>query len=55
VIQAVGPRVQQYYDRPWGTSTRRSQLVVIGQKGLDEAAIRAVLAAILAPALVAAR
>jgi cobalamin biosynthesis protein CobW len=55
VIQAVGPRVQQYYDRPWGESTRRSQLVVIGQKGLDETAIRAALTAILAPALVAAR
>ncbi|WP_267392881.1 cobalamin biosynthesis protein CobW [Sphingomonas sp. GC_Shp_1] len=55
VIQAVGPRVQQYYDRPWGASTRRSQLVVIGQKGLDETAIRAALAAILAPTLVAAR
>jgi len=40
VLQAVGPRVQQYFDRPWGEAeARHSQLVVIGQKGLDEAAI----------------
>jgi cobalamin biosynthesis protein CobW len=40
VIQAVGPRVQHYFDRPWRDGEARvSQLVVIGQKGLDEASI----------------
>ena len=44
VVQAVGDRVQRYYDRPWNTDeTRRSELVVIGQKGLDQAAITAAL------------
>ena len=41
VVQCVGSRIDRYYDRPWGPGeTRRGQLVVIGQKGLDEAAIR---------------
>ena len=40
VIQAVGARVQGYYDRPWRQGeTRLSRLVVIGEKGLDRAAI----------------
>ncbi len=40
VIQAVGPRIQHHYDRAWTADEPRvSQLVVIGQKGLDEAAI----------------
>jgi cobalamin biosynthesis protein CobW len=40
LIQAVGPRVSQYYDRPWGdASARRGNLVVIGLKGLDRDAI----------------
>lgn len=48
VVQAAGPRVQHFYDRPWTTAEPpRSQLVVIGEKGLDEAAIRAELAGIL--------
>jgi cobalamin biosynthesis protein CobW len=46
VIQGVGPRIQRYYDRPWaGDEERRSALVIIGEKGMDEAAIRAVLGA----------
>ena len=46
VIQAVGPRVQQFYDRAWiDGEPRRTQLVVIGQKGLDRAAIEAGIAA----------
>ncbi|TVV70279.1 cobalamin biosynthesis protein CobW [Sphingomonas solaris] len=45
MVQAVGPRIEHYFDRPWGGEARRSQLVVIGQTGLDEAAIRAALAA----------
>ncbi|MEW9856517.1 cobalamin biosynthesis protein CobW [Novosphingobium sp. M1R2S20] len=45
VVQAVGPRIQHFYDRPWLPSeSRRTQLVVIGQKGLDRAAIEAGLA-----------
>lgn len=44
VIQAVGPRIDRYFDRPWGDSeTRRSVLVVIGQTGLDRAAVTASL------------
>ncbi len=44
VIQAVGDRVQRYFDRPWRKGEERStRLVVIGQKGLDRAAIAAAL------------
>ena len=44
VVQAVGPRVDAYFDRPWRPDeTRRSSLVVIGEKGLDEPAIRTAL------------
>ena len=44
VVQAVGDRVQQYFDRAWATDEPRvSRLVVIGQKGLDRAAITAAL------------
>jgi cobalamin biosynthesis protein CobW len=40
VIQAVGPRVQHYYDRPWrDNEPRNTQLVVIGEKGLSSAPI----------------
>jgi cobalamin biosynthesis protein CobW len=43
-VQAVGPRVAGYYDRPWKVGeTRHSRLVVIGRKGLDRAAIAAAL------------
>lgn len=38
VIQAVGPRVDGYFDK-WPDARREGQLVVIGQTGLDEAAI----------------
>ena len=42
VVQAVGPRIQHFYDRAWQAGEpRRTQLVVIGQKGLDRAAIEA--------------
>ncbi len=44
VTQAVGRRLQHYYDRPWPAGEARcGQLVVIGEKGLDQAAIRAAL------------
>jgi cobalamin biosynthesis protein CobW len=45
VVQAVGPRVQGYYDRPWEAGEARAgRLVVIGRKGLDRAAIAAAIA-----------
>ncbi len=44
VVQAVGDRVQRYYDRPWRAGEeRRTELVVIGLRGLDQAAVRAAL------------
>lgn len=40
VIQAVGPRVDHYFDRPLTEAEKgKTALVVIGQKGLDEGAI----------------
>jgi cobalamin biosynthesis protein CobW len=46
VVQAVGDRIEKYFDRPWQAGeTRTSRLVVIGQKGLDLAAIAAALGA----------
>ena len=39
VLQAVGPRVDYYYDQPYGRSQRETQLVVIGRAGLDRNAI----------------
>ncbi len=46
LVQAVGERIRHQFDRPWGGAPRRSQLVVIAEKGdIDEAAIRAVLGA----------
>ncbi len=48
VIQAVGPRIQHYFDRAWtAAETPASQLVVIGQKGLDQANIEAALGGVL--------
>jgi cobalamin biosynthesis protein CobW len=44
-LQAVGPRVDSYFDQPFGTAPRLSQLVVIGEAGLDRAAIEAALKA----------
>ena len=38
-IQAVGPRVDTYFDQPFGTSPRQTKIVVIGQTGLNQAAI----------------
>lgn len=44
LVQAVGPRVSHYYDRPWTSGEKRaSRLVVIGLKGLNRQAIAAVL------------
>ncbi|SLN29585.1 cobalamin biosynthesis protein CobW [Pseudooctadecabacter jejudonensis] len=44
-LQAVGPRVDTYFDRPFGTDARTTRLVVIGQAGLDHTAITAALQA----------
>jgi len=44
-LQAVGPRVDTYFDRPFGADPRETRLVVIGQSGLDHAAIEAALQA----------
>ena len=38
-LQAVGPRVETYFDQPFGDIERATRLVVIGQAGLDHAAI----------------
>ena len=45
-LQAVGPRIETYFDRPLRPGeARETRLVVIGQAGLDRAAIGAALAA----------
>lgn len=44
-LQAVGPRVETYFDQPFGSAPRETRLVVIGQAGLDRAAIEKALAA----------
>jgi cobalamin biosynthesis protein CobW len=44
LVQAVGPRVNHYYDRAWTVGDdRRSRLVVIGLKGLNQQAIEKIL------------
>jgi len=44
VVQGVGPRFSHYYDRDWGPGEpRASRLVVIGETGLDRAAIAAAI------------
>ncbi|MEM6593905.1 MAG: cobalamin biosynthesis protein CobW [Pseudomonadota bacterium] len=45
-LQAVGPRIETYFDRPLAADEpREARLVVIGQSGLDHAAITAALQA----------
>lgn len=44
-LQAVGPRIETYFDQPFGTAPRQTRLVVIGEAGLDRAAIEAALVA----------
>lgn len=47
VVQAVGPRVESYFDRPWGDGEpRQTRLVVIGEAGMDHATIEGALAGI---------
>ena len=46
LVQGVGTRFRQQFDQPWPAGTERvGRLVVIGEKGLDQAAIAAALAA----------
>ncbi len=48
IVQAVGPRVETYFDRAWRADEDRvSRLVVIGEKGLDRRAVDADLKAAL--------
>src|SRR5579863_22976 len=47
VVQAVGDRIEQHFDRAWLPGERpASRLVVIGGKGIDRAAISAALTAV---------
>ena len=43
-LQAVGPRIETYFDQPF-SGTRETRLVVIGEAGLDRAAIETALSA----------
>jgi cobalamin biosynthesis protein CobW len=46
LIQGVGGRFRHQFDRPWAPGeARRGQLVVIGEKGFDRAAIAALVQA----------
>ncbi|MBH0236280.1 cobalamin biosynthesis protein CobW [Methylobrevis albus] len=46
LVQGVGTRFRHQYDVPWSVDRpRQSRLVVIGEKGLDRAAIEAAIAA----------
>ncbi len=46
VVQATGPRVDGWFDRPWRNDEKpQTELVVIGLKGLDERAVRDTLEA----------
>lgn len=50
VIQAVGPRIEHYFDRAWrDDEIRASRLVVIGRKGIDRAAIQAAILGAISP------
>ena len=44
LVQAVGPRLNSYFDRPWTEGENQStRLVVIGEKHMDQTAIEASL------------
>ena len=44
VVQGVGDRFQRYFDRDWGADeTPRTELVVIGRRGMDRANIEAAI------------
>lgn len=45
LVQGVGSRLQHQFDRPWrADEERRGRIVVIGEKGLNAAAIRGIIA-----------
>ncbi|MEM9061333.1 MAG: cobalamin biosynthesis protein CobW [Pseudomonadota bacterium] len=44
VIQAVGPRIETYFDRPFGSEPRQTRLVVIGLHDMDREAITTAIA-----------
>ena len=45
LVQGVGSRIQHQFDRAWKSGeTRAGRLVVIGEKDIDQAAIRALIA-----------
>ena len=45
LVQAVGNRIQHQFERPWRAGeTRQGRLVVIGERGLDAAAIQSLIA-----------
>ena len=51
VLQAVGPRVATHYDRAFSPGeARETRLVVIGETGIDRAAVAAALGAATVPA-----
>ena len=44
LVQGVGARFRREFERPWGDDeARRGRLVVIGERNIDEAAVRAAL------------
>jgi cobalamin biosynthesis protein CobW len=44
LVQAVGPRLNSYFDRPWHNDERRlTRLIVIGEKTMNQSAIEAAL------------
>ncbi|HCL63891.1 MAG TPA: cobalamin biosynthesis protein CobW [Rhizobium sp.] len=46
VVQAVGSRIEHYFDRPWASSEpRASRLVVIGMHDIDQSAIASAIEA----------
>ena len=48
LVQGVGARIQHQFDREWPSGEpRRGRLVVIGEKGFDKDAIRALISALL--------
>jgi cobalamin biosynthesis protein CobW len=45
MVQGVGSRIQHQFDRPWRAGEeRQGRIVVIGEKGIDESAIRGIIA-----------
>ncbi|MBO6637250.1 MAG: cobalamin biosynthesis protein CobW [Roseitalea sp.] len=55
VIQAVGQRIETYFDRPWEhDETPSTRLVVIGLHGMDQSAIEAAVRATTSETVIAA-